>query len=191
MILPIFTYGHKILREKCSNIEPNYRDLQVLISDMWATMENAHGCGLAASQIGLPLNLFIVDSESTFDALDSNDRSRFFSADDKGIQETFINASIVWKSGETWEDDEGCLSIPTLSGRVPRNWSIEIVYYDERFQLHQRRFHGVTARMIQHEYDHTRGILYLDHLNPLSRRLMRSSLRRIEKGIIRAPYPTR
>lgn len=185
----ILAYGHHILKQKCNDIEKDYPELDKLIADMWETMENANGCGLASPQIGLPIKLFIVDSKSTFDNLGEEDRKFYFPQDDKGIMETFINAKIIQRSEELWEDEEGCLSIPNLFYKVKRNWAITIEYYNRNFEKQIRTFSGTTARMIQHEYDHTEGILYLDYLKPLTKRLMASKLQKILKGQIVPAYP--
>lgn len=185
----ILAYGHHILKQKCNDIEKDYPELDKLIADMWETMENANGCGLASPQIGLPIRLFIVDSKSTFDNLGEEDRKFYFPQDDKGIMETFINAKIIQRSEELWEDEEGCLSIPNLFYKVKRNWAITIEYYNRNFEKQIRTFSGTTARMIQHEYDHTEGVLYLDYLKPLTKRLMASKLQKILKGQIVPTYP--
>jgi len=185
----ILAYGHHILKQKCNDIEKDYPELDKLIADMWETMENANGCGLASPQIGLPVRLFIVDSKSTFDNLGEEDRKFYFPQDDKGIMETFINAKIIQRSEELWEDEEGCLSIPNLFYKVKRNWAITIEYYNRNFEKQIRTFSGTTARMIQHEYDHTEGVLYLDYLKPLTKRLMASKLQKILKGQIVPTYP--
>ena len=186
---PILAYGHSILKQKCNDIEKNYPELDKLIADMWETMKNANGCGLASPQIGLPIRLFVMDSKTTFENLDEADREIYFDKDDKGILETFINAKIIERSAELWEDDEGCLSIPNLSQKVKRHWTITIEYYNKDFQPQTKTFSGTTARMIQHEYDHTEGILYIDYLKPLTRRLMESKLKKIAKGQIKTKYP--
>lgn len=185
----ILAYGHHILKQKCNDIEKDYPELDKLIADMWETMENANGCGLASPQIGLPVRLFIVDSKSTFDNLGEEERKFYFPQDDKGIMETFINAKIIQRSEELWEDEEGCLSIPNLFYKVKRNWAITIEYYNRNFEKQIRTFSGTTARMIQHEYDHTEGVLYLDYLKPLTKRLMASKLQKILKGQIVPTYP--
>lgn len=186
---PILAYGHSILKQKCSDIEKDYPELDKLIADMWETMENANGCGLASPQIGLPVRLFIVDSKSTFDSLGEEDRKFYFPQDDKGIMETFINAKIIQRSEELWEDEEGCLSIPNLFYKVKRNWAITIEYYNRNFEKQIRTFSGTTARMIQHEYDHTEGILYLDYLKPLTKKLLEGKLKKIARGQIKTRYP--
>ncbi len=185
----ILAYGHSILKRKCVDIEKDYPELDKLIADMWETMKNAHGCGLASSQIGLPIRLFIVDSESTFQNLDEQGREAYFDKNDRGTMETFINAKIIERSEELWEDEEGCLSIPGLSQKVKRHWSITIEYSDKDFEPQTKVFTGTTARMIQHEYDHIEGILYLDYLKPLTRKLIDGKLKKIAKGQIKTKYP--
>jgi peptide deformylase len=189
MRLSILSLGHKILKEKCENISPDYPNLGHLISDMWETMQNGNGCGLAASQIGRPIRLFIVNSKSTYENLEENERQEFYDAKDKGIIETFINAQIIERSDRCWDDNEGCLSIPDLSQSVKRPWSITIAYFNLDFKKQTRKYSGTTARIIQHEYDHTEGILYLDHLNPLTKMLIESRLKRIMKGQVITKYP--
>jgi len=186
---PILAYGHSILKQKCNDIEKDYPELDKLIADMWETMENANGCGLASPQIGLPIRLFIVDSKTTFENLDEQDQGIYFEKNDSGIKEIFINAKIIERSAELWEDEEGCLSIPNLFYKVKRNWEITIEYYNRNFEKQIRTFSGTTARMIQHEYDHTEGVLYLDYLKPLTKRLMASKLQKILKGQIVPTYP--
>lgn len=189
MKLPILAYGQRMLRQKCVDIDAQYPNLQQLIKDMWETMYNANGCGLAAPQIGQPIKLFVVDSKTTYDNLEGDHRQDYFAGGDTGITETFINAKIIGYSGSCWEDREGCLSIPDLSQMVKRHWTITIAYYNQNFQAKTCSFSGLTARMIQHEYDHTEGVLYLDHLKPLTKKLMESRLKRIAKGQVIPKYP--
>lgn len=184
----ILAYGHSVLKKDCVSINKDYPQLQTLIADLWETMENANGCGLAASQIGIPIRLFVVDSLSSYRNLDYEDRTVYFDVTDEGIRETFINAKIIKRSDEMWEDEEGCLSIPGISRKVKRSWSITIEYYNAHFEKQRREFSGLTARMIQHEYDHTLGILYLDHLQPLTKRMLESKLQKIRKGQITNCY---
>lgn len=189
MELPIVAYGHPVLRQKCADIDGSYPDLFSLIENMWHTMYAANGCGLAAPQVNVPLKVFVVDSKNTYDILEEEDRDLLFDGD-QGIRETFINAVIVDRSVDrTWEDEEGCLSIPDLSGNVERPWSIGICYLDIRFEPQMKIFHGLTARMIQHEYDHTEGILYLDYLKPKKKSALKNKLKRIAEGREKARYP--
>ncbi len=156
---------------------------------MWETMHRANGCGLAAPQIGQPLKLFIVDSTAIYKLMDAEKRETYFEASDKGITETFINAGIIDYSDEEWEDDEGCFSIPGLSQKVKRARTITIRYLDKDLKPQTRTFSGTTARIIQHEYDHTKGILFLDYLKPLTKKLMASKLKKIQNGQTGTFYP--
>ncbi|RFS23245.1 peptide deformylase [Chitinophaga silvatica] len=169
MILPIVTYGADILRQIADPVEESTPRLQELISNMKATMINARGAGLAASQVNRPLQLFLIETDDYF-----------------GV---FINPAIIWYSEDTNSDTEGCLSIPGISQSVTRSNSITIRWQDELFAGHEQTFHGETARAIQHEYDHTQGILYLDHLQPLQRTLLKNKLQTILRGGIKTPYP--
>jgi peptide deformylase len=189
MKLSIWAYGNAILKQKCSKTERDTPEIQKLITDMWETMENANGCGLSSSQIGKALQLFIVDSKIVFENLGSEEQILYFGKNDKGIKETFINAKIINSSAETWEDYEGCLSIPGLSQKVKRPWEITIEYLDEHFLLQTKIYIGLTARIIQHEYDHTQGILYTDHLKPLTKKMMESKLKKITTGNVAVGYP--
>ena len=189
MNLSILAYGNHILRQKCSQIKGTSPEIQKLVTYMWETMENANGCGLASPQIGKTLQLFVVDSQIMYKNLDTEDQILYFGKDDKGIKETFINAKIIHSSEETWEDYEGCLSIPGLSQKVKRPWEITIEYLDHHFIKHTKTFTGLTARIIQHEYDHTLGILYTDRLKPLAKKLMESKLKKIINGNITVGYP--
>lgn len=185
---PILAYGHSILKQPCNDIEKSYPGLEQLIADMWETMRNANGCGLAAPQVGLSIRLFIVDSRPAFDNL-SEGQGSYFAREEKGIMETFINAKITERSQALWEDEEGCLSIPGLLQRVKRHWTIKIEYYNQHFERQERSFSGATARMIQHEYDHTEGVLYLDYLKPFTKKLMAAKLQKILRGQISPEYP--
>ncbi len=189
MILPIYSYGQPILKKECDDIEAGKIDLSPLIENMWETLYNANGCGLAAPQIGQPIRLFLVDSIGTYQGMSEEDRAHFFPDGDQGIKQVFINAAIIDQSEEEWEDEEGCLSIPHLTGMVKRPWKITIEYQDADFNWHTKTFSGSTARMIQHEYDHTDGILYLDYLGPLKKRMMQKKLGKISKGQLSAKYP--
>jgi len=175
MILPIVAYGAPILRTPCQPVTGETPGLQKLISDMWHTLENAGGVGLAAPQVNKPLQLFLVDSTQ---------------ADEHNvIHQVFINAHILDYSKDTCTDTEGCLSIPGIWEEVVRACSITIQYQDEHFNTHTQTFSGPAARMIQHEYDHTLGKLYPDHLSPLRRRLLQRKLQAISKGKVPGAYP--
>lgn len=188
MTLPIVAYGNDILRQRCAAIDAQYPGLDVLIDNMWQTMYVANGCGLAAPQVNHAIQLFIIDSVQTYENMDPRNRKKYFDTAG-GIRETFINARIIEYSTDNWVEDEGCLSIPTLDAPVQRPWAITIEYFDRNFEPHTRTFSGSTARMIQHEYDHTEGILYLDYLKPLKRTLLKSKLQKIKDGKVKASYP--
>lgn len=188
MNLPIVAYGNRILKQKCLQINENSQEIQDLITNMWETMESSNGCGLASPQINRSLQLFIVDSQIIFENFDTEDQLLYFEKNDKGIKETFINAKIINASEEMWEDYEGCLSIPGLSQKVKRPWGITLEYLDQNFIKHTKSFTGLTARIIQHEYDHTQGILYIDHLKPLTRKMIESKLKNIVHGNIKTGY---
>lgn len=189
MIHAVLAYGHPLLGAKGLPVDPEENDPGLMIRDLWQTMRRANGCGLAASQVGQNLQLFIVDSRSTYRQLNAGTRNTCYEKGDTGIEETFMNAVIVHRSEESWVEDEGCLSIPGLYQPVRRSWSVELTYLDRDLRQQRRIFSGATARMIQHEYDHTQGILYLDHLSPLTRKLLAAKLRRIREGKVNAGYP--
>ncbi len=189
MNLSIIAYGNQVLKQKCSPIKDNTSEIKQLVTDMWETMENANGCGLASPQIGKSLQLFVVDSQIAYKNLDTEDQILYFGKDNKGIKETFINAKIINRSHETWQDYEGCLSIPGLSQKVERPWEITIEYLDQDFTKHVKTFTGLTARIVQHEYDHTLGILYTDYLKPLTKKMMESKLKKIINGNVVVEYP--
>lgn len=175
MILPIVAYGAAVLRSPGRKITPEEPGLQKLITDMWQTLDNAGGVGLAAQQVNKALLLFLVDSTNA--------------ADDGGIRQVFINARILGNSATTYTDTEGCLSIPGIWEEVTRPEKITIEFEDEHFITHRRVFEGITARMIQHEYDHTQGKLYLDYLKPLRRKLLQGKLQAVMKGRMKSGYP--
>lgn len=178
MILPIYAYGQPVLKKIASDIDASYPNLATLIDNMWQTMYNAHGVGLAAPQIGLDIRLFVVDTVQTKDEEDAGE----------GIKTVFINAKILEESGDEWAYEEGCLSIPFVRGDVMRQPNITIEYYDENFTKHTKTFDGLNARVIQHEYDHIEGILFVEKLKPLKKKLVQKKLENIKKGNIQADY---
>ena len=191
MIRPILAFGNSLLRKACEPVDQQYQDLNNLIDDMWETMENAQGCGLAAPQVGVAIRLFVVDSKTTFNNLSAEERRISFDKKDTGIKQVFINARIIGRSENCWNDEEGCLSIPGFSRTVERPWAVTVEYHDEYFRFHKNTFFGATARMIQHEFDHTEGILYLDYLKPITRKLIAPRLKKISKGDVDTGYPMR
>ena len=178
MILPVRAFGDPVLRQKCSNIDNNDSAFKQFLENMWETMYNARGVGLAAPQVGKAIRLFLVDSLQLEDDLDG----------EKGIKKAFINAKITNKEGEEWDYNEGCLSIPHIREDVRRPSEITITYYDEEFNFHEESFDGVTARIIQHEYDHVEGILFTDYLKPLKKRMLKKKLIDISKGNVKTDY---
>ena len=178
MILPIYAYGQPVLKKVAQPIPADYPDLQELIENMWETMYNAKGVGLAAPQIGLPIRIFLVDSTQ----MEEEDEPF------KGIKKVFINAEKVEETGKINSYEEGCLSIPDIRGDVHRPEILKIRYYDEHFQEHIETFTGLNARVVQHEYDHIEGILFTELLKPLKRRMARRKLEKIKKGQIRNDY---
>lgn len=188
MILPIRAYGDPVLKKMASDIEPGHPGLKELVADMFETMYAANGVGLAAPQIGQSIRLFIVDA-SPF-AEDENGEPTE-DADLKDLVKVFINPYIVEEEGEEWAFEEGCLSIPNLRESVMRRPRIVLQYQDEDFVEHEAEFEGVAARVIQHEHDHLDGILFVDHLNPLRKRLLQGRLRDISKGRTDVKYKMR
>lgn len=183
MILPVFAYGHPVLKKKCTDIDANYEGFEKLLSDMWETMYNSEGVGLAAPQIGKAIRLFLVDTEQI--ERDEKEES------EPGIKRAFINAQMIEETGKPYSYEEGCLSIPNIRGDVSRQPTIRIRYVDENFVEHEETFTGINARVIQHEYDHIEGILFTEHLSPLKRRLIRRKLDAISKGKINLDYKMR
>ena len=187
MVLPVLSYGHPVLRQKCDLITSDY-PLDGLIADMWETLYGAEGCGLAAPQIGQPIQLFLVDSKLIFDQMHPDSRLVYFE-DNNGIRQVFINAVVTAVSERKWLSEEACLSIPGLQYSTERPWSITVEYVDGFFKPHKRTFSGITARMILHEYEHTQGVLYIDHLKPSRQARLNSKLQKIRKGLVKSPYP--
>lgn len=173
MIRPIVAYGASVLRQSTREVTPDTPGLQQLIADMWQTLDNAGGAGLAAPQIGQSLRIFLIDNRDETSA----------------IRQVFINARILDYGTVTCTEEEGCLSIPGFTVAITRPDSITIRYQNEYFETMIRTFHGMNARIIQHEYDHTEGKLYLDHLSPLSRTLLRHKLQAVSRGKYRPSYP--
>ncbi|MCS7189128.1 MAG: peptide deformylase [Bacteroidia bacterium] len=178
MIRPIVLYGSPILRQKAIAINRESDYLPELIQDLWDTMYNAEGVGLAAPQIGVSRQIFVIDAR----ALQPPEEPPF-----KGV---FINPRILQRASIWTTHEEGCLSIPGIREEIARPENIEIEYYDENFQLQRSTFSGIVARIIQHEYDHLIGRLFVDYLSPLKRQLLRKRLRSVSNGKVEAHYPT-
>ncbi len=180
MILPIIAYGHPVLREKAMEIDQDYPNLDTLVENMFETMYNAQGVGIAAPQIGLAIRLFIVDG-SPMDGEDGEDL--------KDFKRIFINPKKIEETGEEWLFEEGCLSIPDIREDVSRQDTITITYKDLGFNDVTETFTGLKARIVQHEYDHIEGILFTDYISPLRRQVIKPRLNRISRGGARSPYP--
>ncbi|MDR2562357.1 MAG: peptide deformylase [Prevotellaceae bacterium] len=180
MILPIYLSGSNVLRKECEPLTPDYEGLQQLILDMFETMYNADGVGLAAPQIGKSIRLFVIDSSPMYDD-DPNA---------KGFKKVFINPEILEYSGEESKFREGCLSIPEIHEEVVRKSKIKIRYFDSDFNEHIEEYDGIRARVIMHEYDHIEGVLFVDLLSPLRRKLIKKRLENIAAGKTQTNYKT-
>ena len=178
MVLPIVAYGDPVLRKKAVEIDKDYPNLEKLIEDMFETMEKSKGVGLAAPQINKSIRLFIIDSTKMYDDEEKS----------KGHREVFINAEMVKELGDEWKYEEGCLSIPNIREDVFRKPKIKIKYYDQNFKKHEKEFDDMNARVIQHEYDHIEGKLFIDHIKPLKRSLLKGKLEKISKGDVDVNY---
>ena len=183
MILPIYIYGHPVLRKVTQDIDPEtYPNLNELINNMFETMYNAEGVGLAGPQVGLEDRIFVVD----LSPIASDEHPEF-----KEFKKVFINAHITERNGEIEMMEEGCLSIPGIHEKVPREEEIRIRYLDEGLQFHDEVYTGYAARVIQHEYDHIEGILFVDKISPLRKRMAKSKLTNMEKGKVSCEYKIR
>ena len=187
MIIPIIAYGHRILRRNCKELNQGDDKINLLAINLWQTLDSIGGVGLAAPQINNKNSVFIVSSKLMYDGLDDDGKKKLFPGD-KGITETFINPKITARSQETWNDFEGCLSIPGIEEQINRSWEVEIEYFDLGFKFHKKQYSGYTAKVIQHEYDHTQGILFIDHLSPLKKKLISSKLKNIINGKVETKY---
>ena len=186
MKLPIVAYGSPILRKVAVEITADYEGLSKLIEDMWETMYDSNGVGLAAPQINKSIRIFIMDSEQIFENQEDDEKGLY--PDEPGVKGIFINAKIVNLSGEKWSYNEGCLSIPKVREDVMRYQSVTINYLDEHFNPHTKTFIGLSARIILHEFDHLEGKLFIDHITALKRTLLKRKLEDISKGKIKMDY---
>ncbi|NCI45813.1 peptide deformylase [Sediminibacterium soli] len=186
MTYPVVAYGAPVLRKISQDITPDYPGLKTLIDDMWETMYASYGVGLAAPQINKDIRLFVIDSQQVFENLEEGEKGIY--PDAPGVKKVFINAYIESLEGEEWAYNEGCLSIPKIREDVYRPASATISYVDEHFQPHTDTFTGITARIIQHEYDHIEGKLFIDYLKPLRRKMLQGKLNDISKGKVKVDY---
>ena len=184
MVLPIIGYGANVLKTKAKEIPTDYPELNELISDMYETMYDASGVGLAAPQIGKSIRLFVIDT-SPFDTDDFEQNSGF---EVKSVKKTFINPVMIDESGENNSFEEGCLSIPNIREHINRKSYITIKYQDENFINHQETFSGILARVIQHEYDHLEGTLFTDKISPFKKKLIKGKLNNIMIGKVSVDY---
>ncbi|WP_269227623.1 peptide deformylase [Flavobacterium eburneipallidum] len=185
MILPIVGYGDPVLRKMADDITPEHPNLKEIIANMYETMYNACGVGLAAPQVGLSIRLFVID---TAPFSDDEDLPTEEQQELKGFKRTFINAKILKEEGELWAFNEGCLSIPDVREDVYRHEKVTIEYYDESFNKKTEVFDGLVARVIQHEYDHIEGILFTDLISSLKKQLIKKKLQNIMDGKSRPDY---
>ena len=186
MILPIVAYGSPVLRKVGTEITTDYPQLDKLIEDMWETMYNSKGVGLAAPQVNRDISLFVMDSIQIIESFDEEEKKEY--PNDEGYKGVFINAHISSLNGEEWPYNEGCLSIPKIREDIYRKQEVTIDFLDEKFESHTKTFNGITARVILHEYDHIEGKLFIDLLVPLKRKLLKRKLDDITKGKISVDY---
>ena len=183
MILPIVAFGSPVLRKKCVEISPDYPELEMLLENIRETMYEAHGVGLAAPQINKAIRLFLIDTTPFV-----NDEEE---TEEVIVKQVFINAKILEETGEEWDFNEGCLSIPDVREDISRKPNITIEYFDENFEKHTDTYDGLTARVIQHEYDHIQGILFTDKISALRKRMIKGKLMDISKGKVDVAYKMR
>jgi len=176
MIYPVTVFGDPVLRKKAEPITKDFQDLKGFIQNMFDTMYNSDGVGLAAPQVGQAIRIFVIDSE-----IDDEDEL-------PGIKKAFINPEILEKSGDEWVMNEGCLSLPEIREDVLRPETVKIKYFDEEFNEYIETYSGFTSRVIQHEYDHLEGVMFVDYLNPLRKRILKSKLSAISKGKVIPKY---
>jgi peptide deformylase len=181
MILPIYAYGCPVLRKESLEIDKDYPELEQLISDMFETMDNAKGIGLAAPQIGKNIRVITVDSKSMSEDFPDSDLENF--------REVFINPIIEEEFGEEFSFREACLSLPRISEEIKRPSKIIMSYFDKDWNLHESEFSGIKARIIQHEFDHLEGIMWIDRASPLRKKLLQSKLEKIKRGKVYYDYP--
>ena len=195
MILPIVLYGDPVLRKVGETIDQQYEGLSQLIKDMFDTMYQAKGVGLAAPQVGKAIRLFIVDTEPFSQPLEDDEEDEEFTPAQrkelKVFKKVFITAQILEEEGTEWKFNEGCLSIPRIREDVIRKPNIVITYYDENFTKHKESYDGVIARVIQHEYDHIEGKLFTDKISPFKRKMIAGKLSDIANGKMHADYKTK
>lgn len=183
MNLPVYLYGHPVLRKIAEPLTPDYPDLKKLVDDMFETMYRSEGVGLAAPQIGRSIRLVVIDASPMGES--------FPECEDRKL--TLINPEIeiIDDDEATLARSEGCLSLPGLSENVKRTEHIRLRWLDENFEPHEEEIKGFLARIVQHECDHLEGKLYIDHVSPIRKQLIRSKLNNIITGRTRCDYPAK
>lgn len=187
MILPIVAYGDPVLKKHCEPIDETYPDLKGLIANMFQTMYEAEGVGLAAPQIGQAIRLFVVDG-SPFAEVDEDEEPDPKAEGMEDFKRVFINPVIELEEGEEWGFNEGCLSIPKIREEVFRKEQVTISYFDQNWKPQREVLTGYSARVVQHEFDHIEGVLFTDHLSVLKRKLLNKKLANISKGEVTVNY---
>ena len=178
MIYPVYVFGSPVLRKKAKEIEEGEEGLSDLIENLFETMYASDGIGLAAPQVGISKRIFVIDASP-------------LKEEEEGLgnfKKVFVNPVIITQTGEKWPFNEGCLSIPNIREDVERSSNVEVEYYDENFDYHHEKYDGIRARIIQHEYDHLDGVLFIDKISPLKKRLLKSKLMSISKGKVDVEY---
>lgn len=196
MVLPVVVYGDPVLRKVGADIDKNHEGLEALIENMFETMYQANGVGIAAPQIGKAIRLFVIDT-APFAEVDEEDEEKEEKLSKKEIaflknfKRVFINAKIIEEKGEEWAFNEGCLSIPKIREDVLRLSTVTVEYYDQHFKKHTETLEGLAARVVQHEYDHIEGKLFTDKISPFKRKLLAGKLSDISNGKFKADYKTK
>ncbi|MFN0275714.1 MAG: peptide deformylase [Chitinophagales bacterium] len=188
MILPIVAYGNQVLKQVAKPIDADYPKLNEFIENLWETMYNGRGVGLAAPQVGVGISVFIVDSLQLVKENEEMEEGEEKYKLKYGIKKVFINPIMVEETGDEWIYEEGCLSIPDVRVKIERKEIVQIKYMDENFIEHLDMFDGMNARIIQHEYDHLQGILLTDHMSSLKKSLVKGKLENISRGRIETKY---
>ena len=193
MIYPVVAFGDPVLKARARDLPTDFStdELKQLVADMYDTMYYAHGVGLAAPQIGKSIRLFVIDSAPMVDEEDENGEPVQLEATAQPVKRAFINPQIVHEEGEEWGFEEGCLSIPGVREMVYRQPVVTLRYEDENRQPHEETFSGMTARVIQHEYDHLEGVLFTDKISAFKKQFIKGKLARISKGDVKADYRMR
>ncbi|MCR5471793.1 peptide deformylase [uncultured Prevotella sp.] len=182
MILPIYIYGQPVLRKVAEDITPDYPELKTLITNMWETLADSEGIGLAAPQVGLDIRLVVIDLDPL-----SEDLPEY-----KDFRQVYINAHIVeYDETNTDASEEGCLSLPAIHEKVIRPTRIRVQWMDENFQAHDEWIDGYLARVMQHEFDHLDGKMFIDRISPLRKQLIKSKLKALTQGRYRCGYKTK